>query len=492
MNIAKIARSLVLIALVFVVVGGLVVFWWNVTDTNPSGRDIALYLGVLPAGLLGSYWLLRWGRTRAQARRETRAAAVGEPAPGTGGESIEAAMPAPDYVLHVLAGAVLLPAGASADEVAAALVEPQRPGLHPQLRDESGLPVFAAQVEGVDAGAIADALRAHLHDDGAVGQGVDEECLRALALLDPVAEELLYVALPTSAPADELLPPTTPYGNSRVVRSSAPVSLLRVRLLLPAQWPQPVREAATQWLLAKAVAMGYTADQLSIESLPVTDGAEVWRLLDHLGQALARAPDHDRQLLLAAHSHLGERSIEQLIARGRLLNSRRQEGLLPGEGAAGVLLAAIAPADADTPPLQMHRVVHGRNHAAAQSRAAVRQASELVQRALTTAAQSAETIRTVVSDADHRPSRAIEIAGAVSMVLPELDPVQHCLHLGVACGDLGPVAPLAALAVAAAQAARDAAPVLVVGLAADDTRAALAVTPLPTPTAAAEATAAAA
>src|SRR5690606_27221671 len=114
---------------------------------------------------------------------------------------------------------------------------------------------------------------------------------------------------------------------------------------------------------------------------------------------------------------------------------------------------------------------------AGSGRGASRQAAELLQHAMTTAAQPAESIALVFSDADHRPSRAIEIAGAIAATLPELDPVDDARHLGLACGDLGAVAPLALLAAAAAQAAQSEAPVLAFGLADPRARVALALSP---------------
>lgn len=475
MKTATVLRRTLAALVVFAMVWCAVVLHWRRSGATPGAGDVGLYLFALPLGLIGVYWLLRWGldqRTAAQIATPHSAAAAG---------SDSGEQPQVDHVLHLLASAMLLPAGASADEVAQSLVEPKRPSLHSQLKNDAGMPVFAAPVDGLDPDAVADAVRAVLPEGEDFERLFPDERQRALALLDPVAEELLYLALPL---VDEAFDPYAALQPRAVDRG-----VLRIRLLLPQAWPPPTRQAAADWLLAKAAAIGFRADDLSVESMPVTAAAEVWRLLDQLAQAQARAAPHegayDRHLLLAAHSLIGEHSVEQLGQRRQLLASGHPEGLIPGEGAAGVLLAGPAlamamPIDPDaTAPLRLHRVVHGASHADAHSRAAVRQAGELLQRALTLTAQAADTILTVVSDADHRPSRAIEIAGAVSAVLPELDPVQHCRHLGLACGDLGAVAPLALLALAAAQAAQDAAPVLAMSLADATARAAFVISPLP-------------
>ncbi|MFD0739560.1 hypothetical protein ACFQZQ_09745 [Lysobacter koreensis] len=476
MKAATVLRRTAAALLVFALVWCAVVLVWRARAISPSAGDIGLYLVALPLGLVGSYWLLRWGLDTRRAKQ----AATAEGAALAGTDGSEPAQV--DHQLHVLASALLLRAGANADEVAQALVEPQRPSLHPTLKNDAGMPVFVASVEGLEPDPVADALRAVLADGADFEQLFAEEPQRALALLDPVAEELLLVALP---PVDEAF---DPYAAPKP--RPAGRGVLRVRVLLPSAWPAPARQATADWLQAKATAIGYLADDIRVEALPVAQPGEVWRLLDHLAQAQARASlddgvpadgAHDRHLLLAAHSLVGEHSIEQLGERRQLLGSGHPEGLVPGEGAAGVLLSGpVLAIDPDAPaPLRLHRVAHGASHADPHSRAAVRHASELLQRALALSAQAGDGIATVASDADHRPSRAVEIAGAVSAVLPELDPVQHCRHLGLACGELGAVAPVALLALAAAQCAHDAAPVLAMALADAHARAAFVVSPLP-------------
>lgn len=485
MSAATVARRTAAALLVAGIVGIVVVAYWRGSNATPDAGDIVLYLVALPVALVGGYWLLRWrlGARASQAATQTTAA-TGVDAPG--------AAPQVDRVLHLLASAILVPAGANAAEVVAALAEPKRPALHPGFKDEAGLPVFAAPVDGIDADAFAETLRDGFDQRGqADGLDIDAlfapEHLRALALLDPVAEQLLHAALPRWAQDVD------PYAAPAI--ATTPASVLRVRLLLPAPWSAAAQQAAADWLQAKAEAVGHRADAIAIEALPVMAAADVWRLLDEVARLPAREPRltlrRDLHLLIGAHSLIGEASIADLSQRGQLLGSGRPEGRVPGEGAAGVLLAAPgididADADADVEPgapapLRVHRQNHAQALTGVSSRRMVQHAGELIARALATAAQPADTIVALLSDGDHRPSRAVELAGAMSMVLPELDPIAHGLHLGVACGDLGAVAPLALLAIAAAQAELTAAPVVAISVADDALRVALAVSPLPLP-----------
>ena len=480
MNFAKIARRISAAALVFVLVGVLMVAYWRGTGALPGAGTLSLYLLVLPLALVGCYWLVRWqlGRRAARTAGAATPAGAGDGA-GVGAHDGDAI--APDRMLLLLASAVLLPAGASASDVVMALLDPQRPPLHPTFKDDAGLPVFAAPVEGIDADAAAQALREHpALDPDHFEQDFGEAQVRALTLLEPVADELLYAALPVAlAEVDAYAPPP----------AAAPASVLRVQLLLPATWPAPARQAAADWLLAKATAAGYGDGHVAVQALPVASAADVWRLLDQLGHLAAREPCGDRHLLLSAHSQLDEAAIEALAQQPRgLLGSGRPEGAVAGEGAAGVLLAGPSPSRAAqeanfdlTAPLRLHRMSRAQALVGVPSRRVSQHANELLSRALATAAQPADAIAAVLSDGDHRPSRAVELAGAMSLALPDLDPIQHGLHLGLVCGDLGAVAPLALLAIAAAQAELTAAPVIAISVADDALRVALAVSPMPVP-----------
>lgn len=475
-------RASALVLLVFAAVWFAVVLYWQVSNASPTALDLALYLLVLPLVLLCGFWLLRGVIRR---RRASRAAVPAGADDDSAQSSIDSG-PQPDRIVHLLASAAWLRAGGSGLAIAEAMAKPDRPTLHPQLRDSLGLPVLAAAVEDLDPVSIGASLRTVMTGPDVFDRVFGEEYLRAIALLDPVAEELLSAALPpvpVEAPELPGGPGLHPHAmhHSRSSRAAAPDAappMLRVRLLLPATWSAAARQASGDWLLAKARAVGFHDHQLSSEVLAVNSAGEVWRLLDQLGHTQARDGDDDRHLVLAAHSLIGTASIDRLDAGLELLVSGHPEGLIPGEGAAGLLLgSATARFDPDAPtPVRLHRLLHGR---AGTGRGASRQAAELLRHAIDTAAQPDDALALVFSDADHRPSRAIEVAGAISTTLPELEPVDDARHLGLVCGDTGAVAPLALLAAAAAQSAQDEAPVLVFSLADPLVRIALVISPLP-------------
>lgn len=476
----KAFKLILLLALLTGAIWFVVVLAWQVNDTQPSGSDLALYLGGLPVLAIGTVLLVRYG---VRQRRERAAEQAAAPASATRGaaQSGEHDAPAVDYVLHLHAAAVHLAIGTSPEEAAANLVEPQRPGLHPTLKNAQGMPVMAAPVDDVDTDAVAEVLRALVE-----GHDFDHlfahERLRAIALLEPVVEQLLM--LESEVVAGLTPPGGEPAPSLSARRSDAvapPKSRLRTVLLVADSWPQPARQILGDWVTGKAESLGLPADRIAVEVVPVSDASQGWSLIDQIGRRYHGEVTPDRYLLLACASQLGEGSIETLEASQRLFGSGRPEGLVPGEGAAGLWLSGPPEPGRDASPdaLELHVLQRGHVAVGTSSRNATRQSSELMNKALACAKQSPDAVTAVVSDADHRPSRAIEIASAIAVVCPELDPVAHSLNLSVACGHLGAVAPWAVLAVAAAQARGTSAPVLAVGLADGEARAAIAVTPVP-------------
>lgn len=470
MKASRILRKVLLLALVVGLMWCLVVLYWRATDAHPSASDLALYLGAMPLGLIGAYWLLRSGIDRlGTAPTQVATTSADDPrATPVADEDVS------DVVVQLLASAVRTAAGDSAGEIAAALAEPKRPALHAQLKDHTGLPVLAAQVEGLDTDAMAEIL------DALGGASFPEERLRALTLLDPVAGELLLTAL-------EILPTADKTASLR--ERVAAAARLRVQLLLPADWPQSARQSATDWLQEKAVAAGLDSAAFTIDCVPLATTAEAWQILDAIERDPQDGSSHDIHLLLAAESYVGQSCIARLAAQGRLASAGRQEGLVPGEAAAGVLLS-ITHKGTDfhgttlSSP-QLHRIASQRRQGhAPHARTTTLQLHALLRQSLASSRRPAEKIAAVISDADHRPSRSVEIAGTVSGLFPELDPIRQCLSLGVACGHGGLATPLALLAIASAHAIDDAADVMVVGLG-DDLLAALVVTPAPEPSTAA-------
>lgn len=469
MKLAGIGRVVLVVTAVFVAVWLCTILYWRASDATPGGGQMLLFLGVLPLTLLGGIWLVR--RIRAS-RNAVPAKPSGSAAADGDGEDAEAVAATPP--LECLAAALHLPCGDDAGQVLALLATPPRPGLHPKFRDRDGLPVFAAHVDGLASDGIADMVSGSVDAQRQLAQA--EERARALALLEPVAEALFdQVArrLPPLPVAEERVVAGLRHTEAGEVRVA-----VRIHALLPSSWEGPLRQAAGDWLLELAFASGIDRHRIALDVM-AADGADTaWRLLDAIASgAVDGAAWH---LVLAGDSLVGERSVQRLIASGRLMDSRRSEGIVPGEGAAGVLLrtsAAVAPIDPGK-AVALHRAARATLPAGSQPRAVARASGELMSLALRRAGQDADAVALVLSDADQRPSRAVEASAAAAAACPELDIATQCGAIGVPCGEIGPVAPIALLALAITQVQASEQAALVFSFAAAGDRVAAVVMPL--------------
>jgi len=469
---ASLLRALALAMLVFAATWVAVVLYWRVVGVELTAGHLVLCLLVLPLFLLclatAVRALLR-RRRMADSKDAGAREAVAVPGPG------------PTPPLHLYAAAAWCRAGSGPAAIAAALGRPVRPPLHPELRDSMGLPVFAAAVEDLDTALVARGL--------ATMPGLDPRdpvpvhALRALALLDPVAEDLLLAALALDSSLVQHAPPPVngdmqlhPHAihhsrSAQAPRQAPPPCPLQVHLLLPANWPAALRDAATRRVETLAGALGVPAERIAVEAVAATAASQCWRLLDRLA---ADSAHHARHVLLAADSMLDPHVVEHLEAKGALLVSGHLEGRIPGESAGGVLLGP--PADIEEPPLRVHACCHG---AAGRGRRAGVESARLLQAAMEAAALPPLAGTLVFTDADHRPSRAVEAAGAISGALPDADVAEAGRHLGVACGDSGIAAPLVLLATAAGHVRQAGTAALVLGLAGDTGRTAVVISPRP-------------
>ncbi len=488
MKTAALMRGLFGVALAFAAVWLIAILYWRSSGATPTTVQIIGYLLVVPVLLIGMVFLFRMLIGRRKARRTS---APSHDAAGAETPDSDPGLAQPDHVLYIRAAAARTRAGSSGEALAQALVHPQRPSLHPTLRDHMGLPVFAAAVEDLDIEPVRAAVAGVLPESRSRSQAFGDEQLRTLALLESVADDLLCVALPpltetadtrdSDRNATSLHPHAMQHSrSSRATAQTPSPPVLHIRLLLPADWPEPVRRASGDWLADKAAATHFADGRVRMEVEPVTGAADAWRVLDRIARAEgSEKPERstDIHLLLAAHSLVHEDGVNRLDGAGALLVSGNPEGLIPGEGAAGLLLAAAPPSSGPgMPAVRLHRVVHA---PAGKGRGAARALAVLMQHTLNVADPLLAPIGAVFSDADHRPSRAIEIAGAITACLPDLDPVEQARHLGLACGETGAVATLAVLAAAAAQTDADGAPVLVASVADSELRFAALVSPVP-------------
>lgn len=417
-----------------------VLWYWNATRRMPATSDVVLWLVLLPLLLLVGLWALRKLASGVAAARAAAAAAAAAAAQAGVAAAPVAAAPS---TLTVLAGALRMPHGDDARMLTEALLSRQANlQLDPELLDERGYPILAGRAEDVDVAAqqdsMADWLQQH-HPDAFLS----DEQWRALALGTAVAAEL----------ASELVPhPALPdYLDALAARKPLPpLPALQLLALLPAEWAAAERAAGADWLRVVISQYGWPFERISIQ-VPAPGPAPLIAL-DALAAQAARTDQPFLCLLLACDSRIGESSVQAWADQAILLDSRHPDGRVPGEGAAGLLLAdRVQGALFDAPEAAvLYPSAGGVRATSADARGRIDPAV-LAQGAgdlLAKAGLVPEAVTLVSADSDARASRVGETMAMASAMLPELDPASQVLSVAAACGDAGDASLVAALVLA--------------------------------------------
>ena len=419
------------------------VWYWRETRRMPGTDDLVIYLLLLPLLLV----LLVWGGSKLLAAAGAASAAAKAAASAAADTATQTAPAAPPAALNVLAGALRMPHGDSPAQLADALLSRKASlALDPELVNDSGYPILSGRVENVDVPAQQDAMDEWLRDHHP-DTDFREEQWRALALGSEVATDL--AAELGGHPA---LPPYVDAANAG--KPLPPLPLLHVIALLPAEWADAQRAAATGWLRHVVARYGWPAARLAPPLLAVHAQAA----LPLIGQIANQARQEEQPLLclvLACGSRIGEASVQEWADHGMLFDSDHPQGRIPGEGAAGLLLAdAVQGALFEDERIPLMYPASSALRAASadtRSRGDVGLLAELSRKAIAKAGIDAANIAMLTADSDQRASRMTELLAMASATLPELDPGEQLLTVGTACGDAGAVSIIAALVLAQQQ-----------------------------------------
>jgi hypothetical protein len=418
-----------------------------------------LFLLIVPVTILSIWWLYRRSKrvnNQSPAVQTTVGAATQAEAPEVADRHVE-----------ILAAAVQLPVGDDPKMMLERINDLPRPGLHPRLQDQNGFPIFASFAKDMGFRVSESSFQQF-----AVGV-IEDEQLRAIALLEPVVDQLLQEALAQM--------PSLPAVEERVVaglkRTIEPESynILHITLLLPARWGDTLRDVGNDWLKDKALTAGFDEKQLHMEVMLAAGPADVWCLIDRLGFTESGDRRH-WHLLLGCESLISQMSFERLRGMEQLMTDRSTAGVLPGEGAAGMLLRCLK--NGETPvaesPVFLHRVMAKAMDQNISSRGASRVLSDLIVQSLSDSKVESEAIAHVISDADQqRSGQAAEIGAGIIAACPDLDISSQWCDVGSVTGCIGHVAPLVVIGLAYAKAAYSRQPVLALGIIGNQERVAL-------------------
>lgn len=411
-------KGLIVLAL-FAVVWLAVIIWWQESRTLPTGVDIGLYLFALPLALLAAFWL---------GARLVRAARAPRAAPATAEAAAPANAPPPAAELRLIAVAARAAVGADTAAIATALAEQKRPELDAELKTPQGFPIFAARVPGMDDMELYAAAR----EQGAPADALATATLRATALLAEVARAL------------------TQEAHARVTDLDVPAReadwpLLRFEVLLPAHWSDAARQRA---LAAVRAAAGVWPDaRIRAACHPARDTMAAEQLLRQLAAEPGDAQAEPQwRIVLAGDGYLDAEQVASWDASSALLTHANPQGRVPGEAAAGLLLAP-AGTQAEL-QLTLSPVLPRQKPADARGAQAEAPLTDLARDLLQAARVAPDSIAHILSDADHRGSRPLEPLSVATQLFAHLDGGKDCQALGVACGHTGAAASLLTLAVA--------------------------------------------
>ncbi|MFL6659640.1 MAG: hypothetical protein ACJ8GW_16290 [Massilia sp.] len=436
-------KKTLLVVLAFGLCWGGAIWYWRATNRMPATADLVIYLLVLPVLLLLLIWL--GAKLVGLIGAAPVAAAVAAPAAAADTPSAAPAAPA----LAIIGSALRLPHGASPEELSEALQENKaRADLDPQLQDDQGYPIMTARSEHADGSSVQEALDEWLVAQRLPPLELDEEQWRALTMGSAVANELASQAASLLIPAEG-----TP-------------ATLRLMPMLPPGWKMEQRRVAGLWLRHVVEQAGWPAAHIALAAELPADarGATPAAVLGRLAHHASSADAATAAMIVACGSHLGEASVNQWNDNATLFTATRPQGLIPGEGAAGLLLADLRQIAAleIAPPVLLHLVDEARRHNSADDakRADADLLGNLTEKVLARAQSKADEVVMVVADTGHRTSRVLELMGLAAAALPQLDETADVLRVGAASGTCGAVPFMAALALARHHALERAAPIL--------------------------------
>lgn len=428
-----------LAAAVFATCWGAAIWYWRGATNTPGTVELALVLLALPLALVGLTWFggKLLGKRTAVAQPATAPAATTAPAPAAG-------LPA----LAIASSAVRSPYGASAEELAGAIAGNKvRPDLDAELVDDDGFPAAAARCEEAEDEAFQEEVGAWLVQNGMPDLRFNDVQWRALTLGSAVVAEL-------ASRAGDLLP----------AEGKPPV--LRLLPSLPADWKMEQRRGAGLWFAHLAASFGWPAAQVVLpqaEGALATPAARCTQLAREAAQGAAPVV----VLLMACASHIGQDIVDEWAGKGILFTPGRPQGLVPGEGAAGLLLADTRLAHTMENSLfaLLEPAEEARRETAAPARPRAHPAllGELAERAARHGETGLADIAMVVADSGQRQARTLELMGMVSNAMPQLDESEDVFCVGSASGACSDVPFVTALALAQHGTLVRGAPVLCIG-----------------------------
>lgn len=454
----RVLRLFALLLIILIVVWALVLGWWQSNDHTPSTTENLLYLVALPLALFGGFVLLNGFinglRNAPPAKAEPATSASAAPLEQTDDAERR-------HQLVLLASALITAAGQDASSVIASTQAGKAPKPDSTLKDEDGFPVFSSRVDDIEMSAFVESIGAF-----ADTSAWPEELMRNLAMADRVFSDLFI----------ELRDLLDPHAHTDFD--------LRVDWVMDKPVDAAWLAGIETWLQETHLAT-LAPRRARIQLHACVDDLSALRLVDELIVELNGRPGPAIATVVASMSNLSDPRVMQWQRERRLFTPQQQNGQIPGEVAAGILLTPEATARllAAESPLSLSRInIHQRDKPAdAGGRISADLCTRLASDLLRLLECPAATVAALVSDGDHRATRQAEALGVIDDTFEALDPSQHYAPIGTVCGSAPPASALLALQCAAQMVRDTGAPVLALSVQHPVLRAAALIQPLPDP-----------
>lgn len=427
-----------LAALVFGTCWGGAIWYWRATERMPANGDLALYLLALPLALVLAPWLGR------------KLIAQPASAPGTAPQAkpTQTAAAPSAAPLAILSASLRSPHGASVEELSTAILDNKaRVDLDQELVDDDGFPVLTARSGDATDEALQEEIMEWLARNGMPELRFSDEQWRALTLASAVAGEL------ASHAASDLIPP-----------EGAP-PMLQLIPILPTEWHIEQRRAAGMWLKHTVAQFGWPPAHITLAAqVPPDAGVTPSAVLGRLAHDGASTVAPEAGIVVSCASNIGEETVAQWAANRSLFTSAQPHGLIPGEGAAGLLVADLRLAQSIEGAVValLDPVSEARRDSSADDarRADPKLLGGLAEGAVKPSGILLSDVAMIVADTGHRSNRVLELMGLASAAMPHLDGTDDVVRVSTASGSCGAVPFMTALALARHHALEREAPVL--------------------------------
>ncbi|WP_288378259.1 hypothetical protein [uncultured Massilia sp.] len=427
---------------VFLVCWTIVLWFWHKSHEEPGTGELVLSLLVLPLVLL----LGIWKTSKMIAASDAATIAAGAKRAATP-PIVKAAVENRAPVLAVVAASMRSPHGNSAEELAGAIADNEaRADLDRELVDDNGFPVMTARSDDALDEALQEEIAEWLSGQGIAHLHLSEEQWRALILATGVAGEL-------GCRAGELMPE----------KGTPP--MLQLRLLLPHDWQDDVRHAATMWLKHAVSQYGWPVDRIAVPEVP--DGALTPTAILAQLMPVPAQPVLFMAIVIACASLIGQESVDRMAANDLLFTSSSQaRGQIPGEGAAGLLLTDLVQAEqVGFSNIALLGPFSERRRASSADETRRNDATvllELTEQIATAGGVALSQIEMILADTAHRSNRVLELMGLAAPAIPQVDAADDVVRVGLGSGSCSAVPFMTVLALAQHHARERRAPILCV------------------------------